>query len=154
MAARGALAGLVGMAAALVAAVAPALAGDLIFTRREASPLAENNVGRPYWVLLAQCSGIYEGAYAYEFGRGRNHAAADVNQRADELLDDAVKQLQSDRNVDRETALSMTRQEVALGRSDAEAMVDHSGTGDDSAWNWTRSACLDIWLAYRRRIHR
>jgi hypothetical protein len=122
----------------------PALAADAVLTKAEATPLTEDNIGKPLWSLEAQCAGVYGAGYAYERARGNDERAEADKNAGVAILESAVTRLQLDRGVDRATAMSQAEPDVEYGRATGKAMLDRSGSDARSDWNIVRSACVDL----------
>jgi hypothetical protein len=145
------------LAAAAAASIAltagPAFAGDLTLTGGDASSLITSDVGKPYWMLQAQCAGGFGAAYAYETAHNRASDAETMKQTGVDMLDSALARLELDRGVDRDGAMGLAADQVEIGRAAAKAQLDQSGDGPGSGWNVLRSACLDIAEAAGRHRH-
>ncbi len=139
-----------GSAGVLAGVAAPAMAGDLLLTRHDATFLIESDVGKPYWTLQAQCAGVFGAAYAYETAQQQPAKAQAMKDNGVAMLESAIARLRYDRSLDRGAALTLAADEVEHGRAIAKTELDRSGVGPDSGWNWLRSACLDIAGAERR----
>ena len=142
------LAMLAGAACAAMTA-GPALAADLLLTKGEATALVENNVGKPFWLLEAQCAGAYGAAYGFEQAHGHAGLAESDKALGVAMLDNALARLETDRGLDRDAAMALAVPEVDAGRGEAAGMLAKSGSGPDSDWNVLRSGCEDIAAAAR-----
>ena len=138
------------VAAAALAGGALAAAPDMILSRAHATSLIESDVGQPYWLLLAQCAGVFGATSNYDAEAGHTREAEADKARGVGMLNAAIGRLQIDRGIDRQDALAIASPQVDLGRADGRAMLDTGGTGAQSPWNWARSSCLDIETAYGR----
>ena len=126
-------------------AAAPAVAGDLLLTDREATGLSEHAVGKPYWILQAQCAGLYGATANIDSARGHGQAASGDEQMGVNFMNDAVERLQHDRNLDFEAALTLAGAQVDSSRAHSKSLLD--GHRRDE-WNTERSFCLDVYDAY------
>jgi hypothetical protein len=134
------------LALAVVAfASAPAQAGDLILTKAEATPLSEHAIGTPYWILQAQCAGLYGATANFHTAKGRSREADSDTRMGVSFMDDAIERLRRDRNLDFEAALSLAGTQVDAARAHSKSQLDR---GDRSHWNAERSFCLDVYDAY------
>jgi hypothetical protein len=140
------------LASALLTA-APALAGDLMLEKQDASDLITSDVGKPFWMLQAQCAGMFGAAYAYDTSHGKPSAAEAMKQTGVDMLESALSRLQIDRGVDRNGAMALAADQVEVGRAAAKTELDQSGDGANSGWNFLRSACLDITDAANHHRH-
>jgi hypothetical protein len=122
----------------------PAVAGDLTLTKGDATDLITSDVGKPYWMMQAQCAGMFGAAYAYDVAHQQASIADSAKQDGVSMLDDALARLELDRGVDRNAAMSLAAEQVEVGRAQAKAELDRGGSGPSSGWNILRSACLDI----------
>lgn len=128
-------------AAALVAAAAPVAAADLTMSKGASSPLTESDVGKPYWVLHAQCAGVFSAGFAY---RG-DETDKSVGMA---MFNASIDRLVRDRGMDRKAALALASQQLANGREMGNEMLARGGDKRMGAWNLQRSACLDIYEGY------
>lgn len=140
--------------AACAALGGPVLAADLVLTRAKATPLTEDSVGKPFWVLEAQCAGFYGAGYTYELANHKDKRAEADRNAGVAMLDGAVARLQTDRGLDRAGAMALAEPEVETGRGVAKIMLDRDGSGANSSWNVLRSACLDVAEAERSLARR
>ncbi|MDB5471873.1 MAG: hypothetical protein JWR84_3433 [Caulobacter sp.] len=125
----------------LIAAAAPVAAADLTMSKGASSTLTETDVGKPYWVLHAQCAGIFSAGFAY-----RGEEADKTTGIA--MLNASVDRLVRDRGLDRKAALALASEQLATGREMGNDMLSRGGDKRTGAWNLQRSACLDIYEGY------
>jgi hypothetical protein len=126
-------------------AAAPALADDLVLTDRDATPLSEHAVGRPYWILQAQCAGLYGATANVDNAKGRGQAASGDEQMGVTFMNDAIERLQHDRKLDFEAALTLAGGQVDTARAHSKSLLDGNRRNE---WNTERSFCLDVYDAY------
>jgi hypothetical protein len=131
----------------IVFAGAPAMAGDMTFGEGDASPISEHAIGQPYWILEAQCAGLYGATANFHSAKGRHGAADSDTQLGVSFMDDAIARLQADRNLDFQAALDLAGAQVDAGRAHSKSILG-GGTGAHSRWNAERSFCLDVYDAY------
>ena len=124
-----------------------------MLTRGDVTELTSRNLGKPFWSLEAQCAGVFGAGYAFERNQGNPKQAESDKDAGVAMLDRAIYRLQIDRGLDRAGAMALAEPEVDYGRGVAKPMLDADGTGPDSQWNWTRSACLDIDDAARKYLN-
>jgi hypothetical protein len=139
--------------AAITLASGPAFAGDLMLVKGDATDLIASDVGKPFWMLESQCAGMFGAAYAYETAQKRTSDADRMKQNGVSMLESALSRLQIDRGVDRGAAMTLAAEQVEVGRAEAKTQLDRDGDGPSSAWNFLRSACLDISEAADRHRH-
>jgi len=135
------------LCAPLALAGQPALAGDMVMPRGAATGLTETDVGKPYWMLLSQCAGMFSAAYTLHTKREDAEAAEADKMVGTAMLNAAVDRLVRDRGLDRKSALAMASEGLAAGRVSGNEILSR-GTGRRSPWNTQRSACLDIHDGY------
>lgn len=137
------------VAAVLAAVALPAQAGDLVLAKDQTTDLSEPLAGTPYWVITAQCAGVFSAAYKAASGEGRADAE-EIKAKGVAMLNAAVERLVIDRGLDRKAAMALASSEFAGGaRSGDEVMLNGFGRG--SRWNLQRSVCLDVYDAYSGR---
>lgn len=125
----------------------PALAADMVMPRGAATGLTEGDVGKPYWMLLSQCAGMFSAAYTVHTQLGDADQAEADKTIGTAMLNAAVDRLVRDRGLDRQAALAMASEGLAAGRTSGEQILIR-GTRSRSPWNAQRSACLDIHDGY------
>jgi hypothetical protein len=129
------------LALSLLAASAPAMAGDLLYSAQPDS-LTENLNGQPFWSAQAQCAGLF-GAAAQHYTETGNTAAADeAKAQAMAFANDAIARLRKDRGISKRDAVQVIQPAVLKARGDGAGLL--SNTGQNSTWNFARSSCLDI----------
>ena len=130
------------LAALLVlSAGAPAAAADLLMSKGAASALTEDDIGKPYWVLHAQCAGIFSAGFAYR-GEETDKTTGVA------MFNAAIDRLVRDRGMERKAALALASEQLATGREMGNELLSRGGDSRSGAWNMQRSACLDIYEGY------
>ena len=140
-------------AVSMALAAGPALAGDLMLAKGDATDLITSDIGKPYWMLQAQCAGMFGAAYAYDVAHKHPSEAERMKENGVDMLESALARLQFDRGIDRNAAMTLAADEVEVGRAGAKTQLEQGGDGPASAWNVIRSACLDISDAASRHRH-
>jgi hypothetical protein len=135
------LAALVLVALPVALGAAPVAAADLIMSKGAASALTETDVGKPYWVLHAQCAGVFSAGFAYR-GEESDKAVGMA------MFNASIDRLVRDRGMERKAALALASEQLANGREMGNEMLSRGGDGRRGAWNLQRSACLDIYEGY------
>ncbi len=135
---------------ASVIAAAPAAAGDRVLTSDDATPLSEHAVGKPYWMIQAQCAGLYGATANFYADRRRDKVASGDQQMGVSFMNDAIERLQQDRNLDFEAALTLAGAQVDTARAHSKSLLD---AHRHDAWNVERSFCLDVYDAYHHARH-
>lgn len=130
-----------------LAVTAPAFAGDLTLNEQDATPMSEHAIGQPYWMLEAQCAGLYGATANFHTARHRDDRAEGDRQLGVNLLNDAIERLKADRRLDFQAALDLAGAQVDAGRAHSKVILA-GGTGPHSKWNAERSFCLDVYEAY------
>jgi hypothetical protein len=127
----------------------------MTLNEQEATPLTEAAVGQPYWMLQAQCAGLFGATANYRTeqsqSRGAQKAAGQDVGRGTAFLNDAIARIRADRQLDYDTAMSTLVPAVQLGRTKARDALAVGSTGPKSRWNYERSFCMDVADAYRSR---
>lgn len=134
------------IAAVTLGVVTPAAAGDKIY--RGGTMLTEGISGRPYWVVQAQCAGVYGAASAYLADKGDAEGAEKAKAMGVAFFRDAVDRVMQDRGVPKPAAIEALSPTVVNGRTETLAALRSEGDGPSSRWNYARSACLDVRDAY------
>jgi hypothetical protein len=114
-------------------------------TSDDATPLSEHAVGKPYWILQAQCAGLYGATANFNTAKGKGGAASGDEQMGVSFMNDAIERLQADRKLDFEAALHLAGGQVDSARAHSKSLLD--GHRRDE-WNVERSFCLDVYDAY------
>ncbi len=140
----------IAVAAAVAAIAAPAFAGDLTFSSRDANPITNHAVGQPYWVLQAQCAGLFGSMSNYQASRGRAAEAEQAKAQGVAFMKDSLARLRVDRGLEGDNAMAAAGAQVNVGRAHAQQIIA-MGTDDHSQWNVERSFCLDVNDAYHAR---
>jgi hypothetical protein len=131
------------MASAIAAA--PAAAGDMVLSNHDATGLSERAVGKPYWLIQAQCAGLYGASANFYADKGRGQVATGDQQMGVNFMNDAIERLQHDRNLDFEAALNLAGAQVDTARAHSRSLLEANRR---DAWNVERSFCLDVYDAY------
>lgn len=132
-------------AVALIGAVAatPATAGDLLYPG--GSILSEGAVGKPVWMIQAQCAGFFGATSNIMSERGDTAGAAEAKDQGVAFFKDAVQRLMKDRGLTQAVATDAVAQAVDSGRAEGfQKIKDGGGLGSRSHWNVARSVCLDV----------
>jgi hypothetical protein len=119
----------------------PAAAADLVMSKGAASALTESDVGKPYWILHAQCAGVFSAGFAYR-GEETDKATGVA------MLNASIDRLTRDRGLDRKAAMVLASEQLAAGRAMGDEMLSRGGAKRNAPWNLQRSACLDIYEGY------
>jgi len=142
-------------AASMLVAGAASAASDMAVHAQDATPLTESAIGQPYWMLQAQCAGLFGATANYRTeqsqSRGAQKAAGQDVGRGTAFLHAAIARIRADRQLDYDTAMSTLVPAVQLGRSKARDALAVGSTGPKSRWNYERSFCMDVADAYRSR---
>ena len=141
-----------GLAGAALSISVPAMAGDLLLSKKDANALIQDSVGKPYWSLQAECAGAFGAAYAWEQGQGKAAVAEDDKQIGVSMLDGALARLRIDRGLERAQAMDMALPVVEAGRLAGRNLLDKQGDAPTSNWNAMRSICLDVASAARNHL--
>jgi hypothetical protein len=143
------------LALAVLASPAPAAPAvhDMLFPRKEVTPITQHAAGQPFWALLAQCAGVYGAGANFESARGRADAADDDTRIGTRMANEALRRLQDDRGLTRDDALAYVGVEVNSGRAQGQEMLSGGGGGFE-AWNLKRNACLDVEEVYHHYRNR
>lgn len=135
-------------AAIAAAAVTPAMAADLRYDGE--SLLAEGAKGKPYWMIQAQCSGLFGATSSYLAEKGDADAAQTAKVQGVAFFRDAVDRLMRDRKMTRPAAIDAVSQIVVTGRQAGLSKIQTGGgLNPNSHWNVERSVCLDVNDAYK-----
>lgn len=134
-----------GLALTLMAGALPATAADLIMTRGASSALTETDVGKPYWVLHAQCAGVFSAGFAYRANEADKATGV-------AMFNASIDRLVRDRGMDRKAALALASEQLAAGREMGDEMLSRGGDKRSGPWNLQRSACLDIYDGYTGKV--
>ncbi|WGM38172.1 hypothetical protein [Caulobacter sp. NIBR1757] len=129
------------VASPMVFAAAPVAAADLVMSKGAASALTESDVGKPYWVLHAQCAGIFSAGFAYRGDEADKSTGV-------AMFNAAIDRLVRDRGMERKAALALASDQLATGREMGNEMLARGGDKRTGPWNLQRSACLDIYEGY------
>ena len=131
------------IAAMAVVGATPAAAGDLLYPG--GSVLSEGAVGKPVWMIQAQCAGFFGATNNVLTEKGDTKGAADAKTRGVAFFNDAVDRLMRDRGLSRAAAIEAATQAVDSGRAEGfQKIRDGGGFNSRSHWNVARSVCLDV----------
>lgn len=145
---------LIPAALALSAAVAtPASAGDLLYPG--GTLLTEPAIGKPVWMIQAQCAGFF-GATSNVFDRqGDTKRAEEAKTQGVTFFNDSLDRLMRDRALDRPTAVTVVSQAVDSGRAEGFKKIKEGGGFESrSHWNVARSTCFDVADVYKNIRYR
>lgn len=129
--------------------VAPAMAGDLIYSG--GTMLTEGIAGKPYWAVQAQCAGVYGATSSYLAEKGDADGAERAKALGVAFFHEAVDRVMKDRGVARPAAVEALSPAVIAGRTETLQALQVEGNGPTSKWNYARSACLDVRDSYTGR---
>ena len=127
--------------APMTLAAAPAAAADLVMSKGAASALTESDIGKPYWILHAQCAGVFSAGFAYR-GEETDKATGVA------MLNASIDRLTRDRGLDRKAAMVLASEQLAAGRAMGDELLSRGGAKRNAPWNLQRSACLNIYEGY------
>jgi hypothetical protein len=135
------------VSALAMAIAAPASASDLLYPG--GSMLSEGAVGKPVWMIQAQCAGFF-GATSNVMGeRGDAEGAEAAKAQGVAFFKDSVERLMKDRGLSRPAAVEAVSQAVDYGRQEGfQKIKDGGGLQPRSHWNVARSVCLDVAEVY------
>lgn len=121
----------------------PATAGDLLYPG--GSMLSEGAVGKPVWMIQAQCAGFFGATSNVMTERGDTSGAAAAKAQGVSFFKDAVQRLMKDRGLSQAVATDAVAQAVDSGRAEGfQKIKDGGGFDTRSHWNVARSVCLDV----------
>lgn len=130
------------------AAATPATAADLLYPG--GSLLSEGAVGKPVWIIQAQCAGFFGATSNVMAEKGDAEGAEAAKARGVAFFRDAVDRLMRDRSLTRADATTAVAQAVDSGRAEGfQKIRDGGGFGPRSHWNVARSVCLDVADVYQ-----
>lgn len=136
------------LAAATIAVSGPASAADLLYPG--GSVLSEAAVGKPVWMIQAQCAGFFGATSNVMTEKGDAKGAAAAKAQGVVFLRDSIERLMRDRDLTREQATAAVSQAVDSGRTEGfQKIKDGGGFGPRSHWNLARSVCLDVADVYK-----
>lgn len=136
------------IAALSLTTAVPAVAGDLLYPG--GSILSEPAIGKPVWMIQAQCAGFF-GATSNVLGdRGDAAGSEAAKAQGVSFFQDSVDRLMRDRGLGRAAALDAVSQALDSGRAEGfQKIKDGGGFGARSHWNVARSVCLDVADVYK-----
>jgi hypothetical protein len=136
------------VAALSMASAAPALAADLLYPG--GTVLSEGAIGKPVWMIQAQCAGLF-GATSNVLGaQGDAEGAESAKAQGVSFFRDSVDRLMRDRGLSRPVAVEAVTQALDSGRAEGfQKIKDGGGFGSRSHWNVARSVCLDVADVYQ-----
>lgn len=136
------------LSALAIGAAAPAAASDLLYPG--GSLLSEGAVGKPVWVIQAQCAGFFGATSNVMAEQGDAEGAAVAKAQGVAFLRDSIERLMRDRDLTKADATAAVTQAVDSGRSEGfQKIKDGGGFGPRSHWNVARSVCLDVAEVYK-----
>lgn len=136
----------------VVAAASPALSADRLLTASESSLLARDNVGKPYWALLAGCAGFFGGTSNFYTDNNEPAKAEQAKDTGVRFLNEALEQLRIDRGLAPSAGLNALVPTVDRGRIRAKQLLMSAHDDPNSDWNFARSTCMDIQRAYLAKV--
>jgi len=135
-------------AIAFAAGAAPASASDLLYPG--GSVLTEGAVGKPVWIIQAQCAGFFGATSNVMSERGDAAGAAEAKAQGIAFFRDSVERLMRDRGLSKPDATQAVVQAVDSGRAEGfQKIRNGGGFGSRSHWNTARSVCLDVAEVYQ-----
>lgn len=126
---------------------APAVAGDLLYPG--GSILSEPAIGKPVWMIQAQCAGLFGATSNVLDERGDTKGAEAAKTQGVTFFQDAVDRLMRDRGLGRAAAVEAVSQALDSGRAEGFQKIKDGGLGSRSHWNVARSVCLDVADVYQ-----
>lgn len=134
--------------AGMTLAAAPAVAADLLYPG--GTLLSEPAIGKPVWMIQAQCAGFF-GATSNVLGeRGDAGGAEAARVQGVTFFRDSVDRLMRDRGLSRAAAVEAVSRALDSGRAEGfQKIKDGGGFGSRSHWNVARSICLDVADVYQ-----
>lgn len=136
------------LSALAIGAAAPASASDLLYPG--GSLLSEGAVGKPVWMIQAQCAGFFGATSNVMSEQGDADGAAEAKAQGVAFFRDAVERLMRDRSLSKGAATEAVVQAVDSGRMEGfQKIKDGGGFGPRSHWNVARSVCLDVSEVYQ-----
>lgn len=139
---------LLSVVAIAAGAAAPASASDLLYPG--GSMLSEGAVGKPVWMIQAQCAGFFGATSNVMTENGDADGAEAAKAQGVAFFRDSVDRLMKDRGLSKETATAAVAQAVDSGRAEGfQKIKDGGGFGPRSHWNVARSVCLDVADVYK-----
>lgn len=136
------------LSAMAIAAAGPATAADLLYPG--GSLLSEDAIGKPVWVIQAQCAGLYGATSNVMAERGDADGAAAAKAQGVVFLRDSIERVMRDRALSRADATAAVGPAVNAGRAEGfQKIREGGGFGPRSHWNVARSVCLDVADVYQ-----
>ncbi len=134
--------------AGMTLAAAPAAAADLLYPG--GSMLSEPAIGKPVWMIQAQCAGFFGATSNVLDERGDAEGAAAAKVQGVTFFRDSVDRLMRDRGLSRAAAVEAVSQALDSGRAEGfQKIKDGGGFSPRSHWNIARSVCLDVADVYQ-----
>jgi hypothetical protein len=128
---------------------------DMVLTEHESTMLTEAAIGQPYWMLQAQCAGLFGATANFRSEQSQSKGAQKAANKdvglGTAFLNDAVARIRADRQLDYDTAMATLVPVVQLGRTKARDALATGDTGPKSKWNYQRSFCMDVADGYKSR---
>ena len=134
-----------------VAAGTPASASDLLYPG--GTLLTEGAIGKPVWMIQAQCAGFFGATSNVLNERGDISGAQQAKAQGAQFARDAIERLMKDRSLSRPAATEALGQAVDSGRAEGFQKIKNGGGFESrSHWNTTRSVCLDVADVYNKSL--
>lgn len=131
-----------------LAAAGPAAAADLLYPG--GSLLSEPAIGKPVWMIQAQCAGFFGATSNVMDERGDAKGAEAAKAQGVTFFRDSVDRLMRDRGLSRAAAVDAVSQALDSGRAEGfQKIKDGGGFDSRSHWNIARSVCLDVADVYQ-----
>ncbi|HRD47697.1 MAG TPA: hypothetical protein PLF78_14585 [Caulobacter sp.] len=132
----------------MIASATPALASDLLYPG--GSILSEGAVGKPVWMIQAQCAGFFGATSNVMTDAGDASGAETAKAQGVAFFRDSVERLMKDRALSKAAATEAVSQAVDSGRAEGfQKIRDGGGFGPRSHWNVARSVCMDVADVYK-----
>ncbi len=136
------------LAGLTLATAAPAVAADLLYPG--GTVLSEPAIGKPVWMIQAQCAGLFGATSNVMTDRGDAEGAEAARSQGVAFFRDAVDRLMRDRGLSRAAAVEAVSQPLDSGRAEGfQKIRDGGGFEPRSHWNVARSVCLDVADVYQ-----
>lgn len=130
------------LSALAIGAATPAAAADLLYPG--GSMLSEGAIGRPVWIIQAQCAGLFGATSNAMAEQGDAEGAATAKAQGVAFLRDSIDRLMRDRKLARDVATATVVPILNSGRTEGLETIRAGGLGARSEWNVQRSVCLDV----------
>lgn len=134
-----------------IAAATPVSASDLLYPG--GTLLTEDAVGKPVWMIQAQCAGFFGATSNVLTQRGDTSGAQQAKAQGTLFAKDAIERVMKDRSLTRPVATEAVSRSIDSGRAEGfQKIKDGGGFEDRSHWNVTRSLCLDVADVYNKTL--